>query len=140
MNLWSKTTLAVSLALTGKQALATSATVLAAGVTAAGLGADPLPYVIGAAGATVVYAYRKAATRAHALANGMISVFLGGVGAPYAGSLLAHYVDPVWSNHYLLAGVLSVVWPWAAPVVWRRAVAMFDALTAQPPGSSGPQP
>lgn len=127
---------ACALATTGKQALATAGTVAAAGVTAAQLGADPLPWVIGAMGSTVVYAYRKPATRAHALANGVVSVFLGGVGAPYAGTLVAHYLDPVLANPYVLAGVLSVAWPWAAPVVWRRAVATFNALT-QPAKGGG---
>jgi hypothetical protein len=131
-----KTAFALALACTGKQALATAGTVAAAGVTAAQLGMDPLPWVIGAAGSTVVYAYRSPATRAHALANGVVSVFLGGVGAPYAATLVAHYANPVLANQYVLAGVLSVAWPWAAPVVWRRAVAMFNALV-QPAKGGG---
>ena len=134
MSLWQKLGVALALACTGKQALATAATIAAAGVTAAQLGADPLPWVIGAMGGTVVDAYRKPATRAHALANGVVSVFLGGVGAPYAGTLVAHYVGPLWANEYMLAGAMSVAWPWAAPVVWRRAVAMFNALTTPAQG------
>jgi hypothetical protein len=136
MTLWQKVITGIALALTGKQALATASTVAVAGLTAAQLGADPTAWVIGAMGATVVYAYRKPATRAHALANGMICVFLGGIGAPYAGTLLAHYVNPVLSNEYVLAGVLSVAWPWAAPVVWARAVAVFNALAQPPKGGS----
>lgn len=129
MNWWHKLGVALALACTGKQALATAATIAAAGVTASQLGADPLPWVIGAMGGTVVYAYRKPATRAHALANGVVSVFLGGIGAPFAGTVLAHYVSPIWANEYVLAGVLSVAWPWAAPVLWGRAVATINALT-----------
>lgn len=127
---------ALALATSGKQALATAGTVAAAGVTAAQLGMDPLPWVIGSAGATVVYAYRSPATRVHALANGVVSVFLGGVGAPYAATLIAHYADPVLANPYVLAGVLSVAWPWAAPVMWAKAVAMFNALV-QPAKGGG---
>jgi len=123
-----KAAIALAIACSGKQALATAGTVAAAGVTAAHLGMDPLPWVIGAAGGTVVYAYRSPATRAHALANGIVSVFLGGVGAPYGATLVGHYVDPILANPYVLAGVLSVAWPWAAPIMWGKAVAMFDAL------------
>ncbi len=129
MTLWHRLGMALALACTGKQALATGATIAAAGVTAAQMGADPLPWVIGAAGSTVVYAYRKPATRELALANGVVSVFLGGIGAPFAGTVLAHYVSPIWANEYVLAGVLSVAWPWAAPVLWRRLVAAFNAMT-----------
>lgn len=128
MSWLQKAAIALALACSGKQALATVGTVAAAGVTAAQLGMDPLPWVIGAAGGTVVYAYRSPATRAHALANGVVSVFLGGVGAPYGAALVAHYADPILANPYVLAGILSVSWPWAAPVVWGKAVAMFEAL------------
>ncbi len=138
MNWWQKFALAVGVACTGKQAAATVATVAAAGVTAAQLGVDPIPWAIGAAGSTVVYAYRKPATRQHALANFVVCVFLGGVGAPYAGTLLAYYVGTIWVNEYMLAGAMSVAWPWAAPVAWRRAVATFNALTA--PERKGGQP
>lgn len=126
MRLWTRITIAASLALTGKQALATGATIATAGLTALQLGADPIPWAIGAAGSTVVYAYRKPATRAHALANGVICVFLGGVGAPFAGQLLAHYFGPLWANEYMLAGLLSVAWPWAAPAIWMRALSFVD--------------
>jgi hypothetical protein len=126
MKIWTRIGIALTLALTGKQALATTATVAMAGITAVQLGADPIPWIIGAAGSTVVYAYRKPSTRAHALANGVICVFLGGVGAPFAGQLLTHYAGPLWSNEYMLAGLLSVAWPWAAPVAWRRAIAFVE--------------
>lgn len=127
MKLWKKITLAVSLAITGKNAMATGATVATAAFTASHLGADPVPWIIGAAGSTVVYAYRKPATKAHALANGVICIFLGGIGAPFVGQLLAHYFGEIWANEYVLAGVLSAAWPWAAPAVWSRALAFADA-------------
>lgn len=128
--------LALALATSGKQALATAGTVAAAGVTSAQLGMDPLPWVIGAAGSTVVYAYRSPATRAHALANGIVSIFLGGIVAPYAAAIIARYADPIFANPYVLAGVLSVAWPWAAPVLWAKGVAMFNAMV-QPQGKGG---
>lgn len=134
MNWWQKIGVAVGLAFTGKQAMATAATVATAGVTAAQMGLDPMLWAIGAAGSTVVYAYRTPATRAHALANGVVSVFLAGVGAPYAAAVLLHHVDPVWVNEYVLAGVMSVAWPWAAPVVWRQGVGVFRSVAGQHKG------
>ena len=134
MTWWHKVGLALTLACTGKQAAATVATAATAGVTAAQMGLDPMLWAIGAAGSTVVYAYRTPATRAHALANGVVSVFLAGVGAPYAAAVMLRYVDPVWANEYVLAGVMSVAWPWAAPVVWAQSVAVFRALTGQQKG------
>ena len=134
MTWWQKVGLALTLACTGKQAAATVATVATAGVTAAQMGLDPMLWAIGAAGSTVVYAYRTPTTRAHALANGVVSVFLAGVGAPYAAAVMLQYFDPVWSNEYVLAGVMSVAWPWAAPVVWRQIVAVVRAFTVQAKG------
>ena len=131
-----KIAIAAAMAVTGKNALATVGTVAAASVTAGHLGVDPMPWVIGAAGSTVVYAYRKPATRAHALANGVVCIFLGGIGAPWAGTLVSHYLDPVLANPYVLAGVMSVSWPWAAPVIWSKAVALFDALVKPAKGGA----
>jgi hypothetical protein len=134
MTWWQKIGLALTLACTGKQAAATVATVTTAGVTASQMGLDPMLWAIGAAGSTVVYAYRTPATRAHALANGVVCVFLAGVGAPYAAAVMLQYVHPVWANEYMLAGVMSVAWPWAAPVIWKQSVAVFRAFTGQQKG------
>lgn len=107
-----------------KAAWATTTGVLAA-TTATQFGRDPVPWLIGAAAVTVVYAYRKPATREHALANGVISVFLGGIGAPWMGVVMSRYIDPVFANDWILAGVLGAGWPWLVPVamsiVQRRA-------------------
>lgn len=135
MTLWQKIGLAVALAFHGKNALATGATVVAAGVTAAQLGADPWPWVIGAMGSTVVYAHKRGATTAHSLSNGVVSVFMGGVGAPYAGTVLAQYFNPVFANTYVLAGVMSAAWPWALPFAWRLAQRVINA--AAPTGGKG---
>jgi hypothetical protein len=116
--------------LTGKNALATSATALTAAATASQLGRDPIPWLIGAAAVTVVYAYKKPTTREHALANAVISVFLGGIGAPYVATILSRYIDPVFANDWILAGVLGAGWPWLVPialgVVQRRADKMGE--------------
>lgn len=117
MTLWRKVLFAVGLAFTGKNAAASVATVGAAGVTAIQLGADPIPWALGAFGATVVYAYRKPSTRARALVNGGISVLIGGVGAPWAAALAGHYLGAVWANDYVMAFGLSAAWPWLVPVV-----------------------
>ena len=131
MSVWAKIMTALALALHGKQALATVGTVAAAGVTAAQLGRDPVPWLIGAAACTVVYAYRKPVTREHALANSVISIFLGGIGAPYAAVVLSQYVNPVLANDWVLAGVMGAGWPWLMPlamgIVRRRAEAAGGA-------------
>jgi hypothetical protein len=134
MTWWQKVGLALTLAYTGKQAAATVATVATAGVTAAQMGLDPVLWAIGAAGSTVVYAKRTASSRADALANGVVSVFLAGVGAPYVGAVMLQYFNPVWSNEYVLAGVMSVAWPWAAPVVWKQGVGVLRGFTGQQKG------
>ena len=131
-----KVGLAIAVALHGKNALATGATVVAAGVTAAQIGADPWPWVIGAMGSTVVYAHKRGATTVHSLSNGVVSVFMGGVGAPYAGTLLAQYFNPVFANTYVLAGVMSAAWPWALPFAWELARRVINAAV-QPATKGG---
>lgn len=116
MTLWKKITLILAAGLTGKNAIATSATAVTAAVTADQLGRDPIPWLIGAAAVTVVYAYKKPISREHALANAVISVFLGGIGAPYVAAILSRYIDPVFANDWILAGVLGAGWPWLVPV------------------------
>jgi hypothetical protein len=128
MRLWEKIALALAMAFHGKQALATVGTVAAAGVTASQLGRDPVPWLIGAAAVTVVYAYKRPMTREHALANAVISIFLGGIGAPWVAAVLAMYSSPVFANDWVLAGVLGAGWPWLVPlamgIIRSRAKAM----------------
>lgn len=128
MNWWHKFMLALSLAFHGKNALATGGTVLAAGVTASQLGRDPIPWLIGAAAVTVVYAYKRPTSREHALANAVISIFLGGIGAPWAATIVALYASPVFANDWVLAGVMGAGWPWLVPlalgIVRSRAKAL----------------
>jgi MFS family permease len=87
-----------------------------AGVTASQIGRDPVPWIVGAMAVTVVYAYKKPDNREKALANGMVSVFLGGIGAPYSGQILSQYVSPVYANDWVLAGILGAGWPWLLPI------------------------
>lgn len=100
-----------------KAAWATAAAGTAA-TTAHQLGRDPVPWLIGAAAVTVVYAYFRPADKPKALANGVISVFLGGVGAPFAGAYLVKWgwVEPAQINDWALAFVLGAGWPWLVPV------------------------
>ena len=128
MTWWQRIGLAVAVALHGKNALATGATVVAAGVTAAQIGADPWPWVIGAMGSTVVYAHKRGTTTVHSLSNGVISVFLGGVCAPYVGTLIAQEYNPIYANTYVLAGVMSAAWPWVIPVIWDRVMLVIKAF------------
>lgn len=108
--------------------LAGTIATVAAGLTASQAGIDPMPWVIGALGATVVYAYRQPLSRQQALADGVICIFIGGVVAPWAGALIAQEYGRAWSNHYVLAGVMSVAWPWAVPVLWEKALRTFKAF------------
>ena len=120
-------------------AFASSKTATAAGAggavvaSAAFVGLDWLPWAVGAAGSTVVYAYKPPSTRAKALANGVISVFLGGVGGPAAVDLASNYFEAAYLNNFstvlLASGVLAVAWPWAAPVVWNGLSGMWDGFT-----------
>jgi len=119
--MWKNAALAATLAITAKKALAVGATAVAAGMTAATMGIDPWPWVISAGGATVAYSYLNPDSRKKALSNGLISVFLGGLAAPWAGALIELKVGAEWANQYVLAGLFSAGWPWAAPPLLQFA-------------------
>lgn len=101
---------------------------------AAGLGLDWLPWAVGAAGSTVVYAYKPPTTRPRALANGVISVVLGGAGGPAAADAAASYLEAPYLGTFnavlLLSFLLAVAWPWAAPVAFNGIVGMWNGFTA----------
>lgn len=132
MTFWKRLTVAAA-------ALASSKTASAAGASglvvaaAAGMGLDWLPWAVGAAGSTVVYAYKPPSTRPKALANGVISVFLGGVGGPASTDFAASYFGAPsltsFSTVLLASGVLAVAWPWAAPIVFNGLVGMWNGFT-----------
>jgi len=119
-------TLALAALFSSKAAWSTT-TAAAAAVTAAQMGRDPVPWIVGAGAVTVVYAYFRPADKAKAVANGVISVFLGGVGAPLLGAWFVGngWVEPAPINDWFLAGVLGAGWPWLVPmaldVIRRKA-------------------
>jgi hypothetical protein len=114
-------------ALFSSKAAWSSTSAAAAAVTAAQMGRDPVPWIVGAGAVTVVYAYFRPADKAKAVANGVISVFLGGVGAPLLGAWFVGngWVEPAPINDWFLAGVLGAGWPWLVPmaldVIRRKA-------------------
>ncbi|WP_322470302.1 hypothetical protein SOM08_06250 [Hydrogenophaga sp. SNF1] len=116
------TTAAAALAAT------TTATTAAAGMTAAMLGADPLPWAIGAAGAAIAFLLRAPSGAKAAIANGAISVLFGGLGAPFAARVIAHQFGDVYANDLVLAAVLSIAWPWLVPIVWGWFRKSADAM------------
>ena len=124
---------ASALALSAKHAAASVVTAgIAAGVTSTQIGMDPIPWAIGAAGATVVQAHFKVDTRGKAFSNWVICIFMGGIIAPWVGLLISDNYPGVWSNDYVLAGFLSVAWPWLTPVLWERAKQAIQALVIGP--------
>ena len=121
--------LVMILVLFGKHAAAATAVGTAAvGVVAFELGVDIWPWIIGGMGCTVVYAYKPPQTRAIALANAMVSLFAGGIGAPYAAKLLHGYGAGDWANVYVLAFFLAGGWPWLAPIVLDKARSVIAAF------------
>ncbi len=106
----------------------TATTVAAAGVTASQLGADPLPWAIGAAGAAIAFLLRAPSGAKAAIANGAISVLFGGLGAPFAARVIAHQCGDVYANDLVLAAVLSIAWPWLVPIVWGWFRKSADAM------------
>ena len=129
MPRWKPILTALLLTFQGKNVFAAGATAAVAGATAAQLGADPWPWIVGSGGAAVAFLLRTPATWQFALGHGAISVFAGGIGAPFAATILAHYIHPVWANDLLLAGVLSVGWPWLVPLLMERFKAFLGPST-----------
>jgi len=115
---WKKRITVLLTALFGHKLAWATTTGSAAAVTAQQMGRDPVPWLIGAAAVTVVYAYFRPADKPKAIANGVISVFLGGIGAPFAGAYLVkwQWVEAAPINEWALAFVLGAGWPWLVPV------------------------
>jgi hypothetical protein len=115
---WKKRFAVILAALFGHKTVWAAMTGSIAGVTASQLGRDPIPWLIGAAAVTVVYAYFRPADKPKAVANGVISVFLGGIGAPFSGAYLVkwQWVEPAPINDWALAFVLGAGWPWLVPI------------------------
>jgi len=115
---WKKRATVLLAALFGHKAAFATTVSGSAAVTASQLGQDPIPWLIGAAAVTVVYAYFRPADKPKAVANGVISVFLGGIGAPFTGAYLVKWdwVEAAPINEWALAFVLGAGWPWLVPV------------------------
>jgi len=127
-----KKTLGVITSLAPAKAVAASTTVassgIAAALTATSLGIDPAAWGIGAAGATVVFAYKRANTVSKIIANGVICLFFGGVVAPHVGVFILH----LWHieiSQYILSGILSAGWPWMIPIVRNFIRIKFEGGT-----------
>jgi hypothetical protein len=92
-----------------------------AGASAAGIGGallapmigfDPWPWIIGAVGGIIVRGKLPPTTRGDSLINGLISVMLAGLGAPWAAKYVFSQGLPEPSI-YFMAFILSVTWPLA---------------------------
>ena len=99
---------------------AAASTALAAGATATLVGADPWPWIIGGFGAAVVYVKRPPTTRPDAIVNAAISICMGGIVAPLAAVAVGEYINPKLADGYVMALVLSCLWPWIVPLALKK--------------------
>ena len=127
--------IALLLTLNAKNLGAATITAATAGATAAQLGADPWPWIVGSAGAAIAFLMRAPVERRVAVTNGLISVLCGGIGAPFVASLASHYVHPVWANDLVWAAVLSIGWPFLVPLAMGWIERFSGALPARRDGS-----
>lgn len=88
---------------------------IAAGVAGAGLattmGFDPWTWLIGAVGGVIVRVKLPPTTRADSIMNGVISVMLAGLAAPWFVAIAMFQNIPAPSV-YFVAFMLAVAWPW----------------------------
>ncbi len=113
-----------------KSIAGTAITTTASAFSAWVLGFDIWPWVIGALGASIAQVYKPPETRMKALANSAISVFVGGVIAPFLASsvwLLNNFKD---NNNaiYAMAFILSTIWPWVIPVLFNGFINLIKKL------------
>lgn len=135
---WRKRILLALTALFSSKAAWSTTAAGAAAVTAHQLGRDPVPWLIGAAAVTVVYAHFRQGDKFKDLANGVISIFLAGVGAPFLGAQLVEreLVSPGPINEWMLAGILGGGWPWLVPLIRDLIGSVVDALKARLQGGA----
>jgi hypothetical protein len=84
------------------------------------VGADPWPWIIGGFGAAVVYVKRPPTTRPDAIVNAAISICMGGIVAPLAAVAVGEYINPKLADGYVMALVLSCLWPWIVPLALKK--------------------
>jgi hypothetical protein len=122
-----KKIIALALALVQQQPALASAGGLLAGAAAGAAGHDPWPWVIGAAGAAIVFAKRPATTRLDALVNTLISICIGGLIGPAAAAGAEKYLDLQFDVDYAMCFALSAAWPWVLPGVLTKIKRKIDA-------------
>lgn len=95
--------------MTSKHAIAASATTA---VTAAMVSNDWITWAVSGAGAVAYRLKTPEISKMVAIGNGIISVFLGGLGAPYLVSIVMvnGYPQP---SVYLCAFLTALLWPYA---------------------------
>lgn len=91
-----------------------------AAATAVSAGLDPWPWAIGAFGAAVVFVKTPPTTRMDAVANAGISVMMGGLVAPVAAIAVGEYINPKLGSDYVMALLLSCLWPWLIPLAMKK--------------------
>lgn len=122
--------LALLLTLNAKNLSAATLTAATAGAMASQLGADPWPWIVGSAGAAIAFLMRAPTTPKIALANGLISILCGGLGAPFIANIVSYKIDPIYANDLVYAAFLSVAWPFLVPLAMRYIEKWFGALPA----------
>lgn len=120
--------LALLLALNAKNITAATLTAATAGAVATQLGVDPLPWIVGSAGAAIAFLMRAPTAPKIALANGLISILCGGLGAPFLANIVEAKVDAIYANDLVYAAILSVAWPFFVPLVMAWVERIFGAL------------
>ena len=126
MTLKRKLVLMMATLLASKHAVAASiATAATVAVVAPAIGFDPLTWFFSGIGAVAARLKIIETSRQVAIANGIISVVLGGLGSPYALALVMKFDYPQ-PPIYLCAFLLALLWP----VIWDKLVALWDKKVA----------
>lgn len=108
---------------------ATTLTGIAGAYFATQLGFDPWPWVLGILGGVIVRVKLPPTSRIDGLVNGVISVTLAGVFAPWCAILLDDLMgSKIAPNEYVLAFALACLWPWVVNFFHKRAGDVFDGL------------
>lgn len=125
MKLVQKWVISVASLAASKHAIAAAVTTAAAAMAIApSIGFDPVTWFLSGVGAVVAHLKMVETLRRVAIANGIISVILGGFGGPYINAILMKYEFPQLPV-YLAAFGLAVAWPFIAAKVielWDKKV------------------
>ena len=90
------------------------------------------PWVLGAAGSTIVHAYKPPKTTWIAVAHGVMSVVLGGLGGPVVAAWAAGYAPFMTETKAVLltSFALAASWPWVAPKLGAGLSRMWDGFVS----------